>query len=313
MAPIEPRPDFFIVGAPRCGTTAMYEYLRRHPEIFMPEHKEPMYFGADLASIHGRLTEADYLRLFRPATTGQRIGEASTWYLYSTDAPREISAFSPEAQIIIMLRNPVDVMYSLHGEVVFYGGEEIEDFEEALAAEPDRREGRRLGPTRRPEALFYRDTVRFADQVERYLDEFGSERVQILLFDDFVRDPAAAYLEVLRFLGVDETFRPSFERVNESKRPVNSTFQSFVVRPPGPVARLIPLLRRAPLAHQLRAAVLSANSRSYERPPLAEPLRQRLTAELAPEVERLGELIGRDLSRWMPVATPGPKEARSVA
>ncbi len=312
MGGIEPRPDFFIVGAPRCGTTAMYEYLRRHPDVFMPEHKEPMYFGADLATIHGRLTEADYLRLFRPAKPGQRVGEASTWYLYSTDAPREIHEFSPDAQIIIMLRNPVDVMYSLHGELVFYGGEELDDFEDALAAEPDRRAGRRLGPTRRPEALFYRDTVRFADQVERYLAEFGPDRVKILLFDDFIRDPEAAYLEVVRFLGVDDGFRPSFERVNESKRPVNSSLQSFVVRPPAPLARFIPLLRRAPLAHQLRAKVLSANSRPYERPPLDRSVRERLTTELAPEVQRLGELLGRDLSRWLPAATPRP-DARSVA
>ena len=306
------RPDFFIVGAPRCGTTALYEYLRGHPEIFLPEHKEPLYFGSDLTQIHGKLTEEDYLRLFAPATPGQRIGEASTWYLCSKEAPREIHAFSPNAKIIIMLRNPVDVMYSLHGEIVFYGGEELLDFEEALAAEPDRRQGRRLGPTRRPEALFYRETVRFADQVERYLDEFGSDHVKVIVFDEFIRDLVSAYVDVLRYLGVDESYRPSFERVNESKRSLSPRLQAFVVRPPKPVARLIPLLRRAPLAHQVRSALLSANSRTYDRPPMSEPLRQRLTAELAPEVERLGELIGRDLSAWLQAETPST-DVRTVA
>lgn len=306
------RPDFFIVGAPRCGTTAMYEYLRRHPQVFMPEHKEPMFFGMDLTQLHARLTEADYVRLFKHARPGQRVGEASTWYLYSQTAAREIHEFAPDGQIVIMLRNPVDVMYSLHRELFFYRGEVIEDFEEALAAEEDRKMGRRLGPSRRPEALYYRETVRFAEQVERYLSEFGHSRVKIVIFDDFVRAPAESYADVLRFLGVDDAFRPEFERVNESKRPISPGLQALVVRPPRPLARLIPVLRRSRLAHQVRAALLSVNSRSEERPPLSQELRQRLTAELAPEVLRLSELIGRDLGQWLPMEEQRP-EAATVA
>jgi sulfotransferase family protein len=306
------RPDFFIVGAPRCGTTAMYEYLRRHPQVFMPEHKEPMYFGADLTQLHSRLTEPDYVGLFKHARGGQRVGEASTWYLYSQAAAREIHEFAPDGQIIIMLRNPVDVMYSLHRELVFYRGEVLEDFEEALAAEGDRKQGRRLGPSRRPEALYYRDTVRFADQVERYLTEFGPSRVKFVIFDDFVRNPGDSYADVLRFLNVDDTFRPEFERVNESKRPISPGLQALVVRPPRPLARLIPVLRRSRLAHQVRAALLSANSRSVERPPMSIGLRRRLTEDVAQEVMRLGELIGRDLSRWLPAEEERP-EAATVA
>lgn len=278
----------------------------------MPEHKEPMFFGMDLTQLHARLTEADYVRLFKHARSGQRVGEASTWYLYSQTAAREIHEFAPDGQIVIMLRNPVDVMYSLHRELFFYRGEVIEDFEEALGAEEDRKMGRRLGPSRRPEALYYRETVRFAEQVERYLSEFGPSRVKIVIFDDFVRAPAESYADLLRFLDVDDAFRPEFERVNESKRPISPALQTLVVRPPRPFARLIPMLRRSRLAHQVRAALLSANSRSVERPPLSQELRQRLTAELAPEVLRLSELIGRDLGQWLPVEEQRP-EAATVA
>jgi hypothetical protein len=299
-----PRPDFFIVGAPRCGTTALYVYLRQHPQVFMPEHKEPMYFGADLTQLHERLSERDYLALFTGATDGQRVGEASTWYLCSESAASEIAHFAPDAQIVIMLRNPVDVMYSLHRELVFYRGEPIDDFEEALAAEEDRRQGRRLGPSRRPEALFYRRTVRFADQVQRYLETFGPERVKTILFDDFVADTPAEYAKVLRFLRVDDAFRPEFLRVNESKLPRNRGLQALVVRPPGPLARLVPIIRRFPLAHQVRAAILSLNSRAEKRPAMSIELRRRLTLELAPEVDRLGEMIGRDLSAWTRPAMP---------
>lgn len=295
-----PRPDFLIVGAPRCGTTAMYEYLRRHPGIFMPEHKEPQYFGSDLAHLHAPLSEADYLGLFKGAKPGQRVGEASTWYLYSKTAAGEIKAFAPDARIIIMLRNPVDVMYSLHGELSFYGGEEISDFAEALAAEADRKRGRRRGQSRRAEALYYRDAVRFAEQVERYLETFGREAVKIILFEDFVADIAATYADTLRFLDVDASFQPQFEVVNESKRARNRLIQGLIVRPPAPLARLIPMLRRVPLAHRVRSRIVRANSMSVDRPPLDPGLRRRLAADLAPEVKRLEALIDRDLSAWIP-------------
>lgn len=284
----------------------MYTYLRQHPQVFMPEHKEPMYFGADLTQLHERLSERDYLSLFSGAEPGQCIGEASTWYLYSRQAPMEIHAFNADARIVIMLRNPVDVMYSLHRELVFYRGEIIDDFEEALAAETDRRQGRRIGPSRRPEALFYRDTVRFADQVERYLDAFGHRQVTVILYDDFVSDTPRAYADLLRFLGVDDAFQPDFVQVNESKLPRNRSLQALVVRPPAPFDRLVPLVRRLGAAHKLRAALLAVNSRPEPRPAMSADLRRRLTDELAPEVARLGGLIGRDLSAWssLPASTP---------
>ncbi|HJR90020.1 MAG TPA: sulfotransferase [Aeromicrobium sp.] len=304
-----PKPDFLIVGAPRCGTTAMYEYLRRHPGIFMPEHKEPQFFGNDLSHLHAPLSEADYLGLFKGAKPGQRVGEASTWYLYSSTAAKEIKAFAPDARIIIMLRNPVDVMYSLHGELSFYGGEEIPDFEEALAAEPDRKRGQRRGQGRRAEALYYRDAVRFADQVERYLETFGPDAIKVILFHEFVADVAATYADTLRFLDVDASFRPDFEVINESKRARNQRLQALIVRPPGPLVRLIPMLRRFPLAHRVRSRILLANSQPVVREPLDPALRRRLTADLAPEIQRLAALIGRDLSAWSLEASPASASA----
>jgi hypothetical protein len=298
------KPDFFIVGAPRCGTTAMYTYLRKHPQIFMPEHKEPMYFGADLSQLHDRLSDRDYLALFEGAKPGQRVGEATTWYLYSRSAAEEIKAFQPDARIIVMLRNPVEVMYSLHRELLFYRGEVIEDFEEALAAEEVRKQGRRIGPGRRTEALFYRDAVQFSTQLQRYLDAFGPDRVKVIIYDDFIHDTAAAYRDVLRFLEVDESFAPEFVRVNESKVAKNYRLQALIVRPPAPFDRLVPLMRRFELAHRLRSVILNANGRTEKRPQMDEGLRQRLTAEMRPEVERLGKLVGRDLSSWTNAPSP---------
>src|SRR6188472_2624317 len=160
----EHRPDFFIVGAFKSGTTALYDYLGQHPQVFMPFHKEPLFFGDDLTRRYGRMTREQYLSLFADAGNGQRVGEASAWYLYSRCAADEIRGFAPEAQIIVMLRNPVDVMHAQHSQLLFNAAEDITDFAEALAAEPERRRGERLPPGPiRLETLYYRESVRFAE------------------------------------------------------------------------------------------------------------------------------------------------------
>src|SRR5687767_7533385 len=146
MVSQSPRPNFFIVGAPKCGTTSLYNYL-----------KEPHYFCTDFYKPSG-LTEDQYLELFAPAKSEKRIGEGSTWYIYSEEARKGIKAFDPDARIIIMLRDPVAMMYSLHAQRLWLARENIQDFEEALDAESDRKEGRRLPRYPFPvQLLFYRD------------------------------------------------------------------------------------------------------------------------------------------------------------
>lgn len=291
-------PDFFIAGAPRCGTTALYTYLRQHPQVFMPFHKEPLYFGSDLTRRYGRMSWEEYRALFRDARQGQRVGEASAWYLYSRTAAREIHAASPAARIIVMLRDPVEVMYAQYTMAFFTRQEEITDFAEALEAEEDRRRGRRL-PTGllRPENLFYREMVRFSDQLKRYLDEFGRERLHVIVHDDMRADVAGVYRGVLEFLDVDPDFQPVFVPVNEHKVFRSRLIQRLIYDPPI-LRAAIPRLRRYAPVHALRSRALAANSRQVERPPMDPHLRRKLEQELAPEVERLGALIGRDLSHW---------------
>ncbi|MGH2456378.1 MAG: sulfotransferase family protein [Candidatus Limnocylindria bacterium] len=291
-------PDFFIVGAPKCGTTAMYAYLRQHPQVFMPFHKEPLFFGSDLTHRYGRLTPDDYVALFAEARPGQRVGEASAWYLYSECAAREIHDAAPEAAIVVMLRNPVDVMYAQHSQLLFTRQEEIDDFGAALAAEDDRLAGRRIpaGPLRR-ENLYYRRMVAFADQLQRYLNIFGRDRVHVIIHEDLAADTPGEYRRLLQFLGVDPSFRTDFTRANENKRVRSRLLQRLIWDPPL-LRRAIPLVRRHPWSHALRARVLELNSRKGPRAALDPALRAKLTAELAPQVERLERLIDRDLNRW---------------
>jgi hypothetical protein len=293
------RPDFFIVGTFKGGTTALYDYLGQHPGIFMPFHKEPLFFGDDLTRRYGRMTPPQYADLFREAGPDQVAGEASAWYLYSTGAAREIHDFNPEARIIVMLRNPVDVMYAQHSQLLFNVEEDIADFGQALAAEADRRFGRRLPPgPLRVENLYYRHSVRFAEQLRRYLDAFGNQRVHVIVYDDLRGNTPAVYRSVLEFLGVDPTFEATFDVVNPNKRVRFRLLQRLVYQPPRPILRAVPWLRRFPLVHRLRDSVLGINSTAQRRPPMDPELRQSLELELAPEVAELGALIGRDLSHW---------------
>ena len=295
-----PIPDFYIVGAFKCGTTALYDYLRPHPQIFMPFHKEPLFFGDDLTRRYGRMTRDQYEALFAGARPGQRIGEASAWYLYSRSAAQEIKAAAPEAQIIVMLRNPVDVMYAQHSQLLFNVEEDIADFGEALAAEPARHRGEQMPPGPiRVEDLFYRESVRFADQLQRYHEAFGRERVLTIVFDDFRSDTPGTYQRVLEFLGVDPAFTPKFVVSNPNKRVRFPALQRLVYQPPGPLLKLVPIIRRFPLAHTVRDRVLRINSAAQRRPPMDPQLRARLLAEFTPDIRRLGELIGRDLSGWL--------------
>jgi Sulfotransferase family len=293
------KPDTFIVGAFKAGTTALYEYLRVHPQVFMSIPKEPMYFGQDLTPRYRRMSQDEYLALFRAAREGQRAGEASPWYLYSTRAAREIRDFNDKARIIVMLRNPVDVMYSQHAQLVFNKREDLTDFAQALAAEPDRRAGHRVpAGAIRPEALYYRHSVRFADQLRRYLDVFGREAIHVVFFDDLVADSRAVYRATLEFLGIDATVAIDPSIHNPSRQVRSARLQDVLFNPPLPLRGLIGRLRGLPLMHRLRDVVVSANSTQAARRPMDRELRSQLVREFAPQVAELGELTDRDLSAW---------------
>jgi hypothetical protein len=296
------KPDFFIVGAPKCGTTAMNDYLKQHPEIFIPEAKELHFFGTDLEFNRPRRTQEEYLSYFAGVKSEKRVGEASVWYLYSRNAANEMKRFSPSADIIIMLRNPVDVLYSQHSQFLYNGNEDIIDFESALNAGDDRKKGLRIPHTASfVEGLFYRETAKYTPQIQRYLDVFDWENVHIIIFDDFKSDTAKTYRETLRFLEVSLDFQPDFEVVNPNKR-VRSIVLRYFYQPPAQTKRWLWLVKAFLMPRSVRRALRQGlkqyNTIYVPRPPLDPELRKRLQTEFAPEVERLSQLLGRDLTHW---------------
>ena len=126
------KPDLFIVGAPKSGTTSVYEYLAGHPDLFMCPVKEPIYFCPDIGDPQRRTpiypNEPGYLALFDAATDQRRVGEASTRYLFSHEAPGLVSEFHAQPFVVAMLRNPVEMIHALHNERVSQGHEQIDDF-----------------------------------------------------------------------------------------------------------------------------------------------------------------------------------------
>lgn len=305
------RPDFFIVGAPRSGTTALFKHLGRHPQIFVPRVKEPLYFGADqeLPSDQRRMSLEEYLALFADAGDAVRVGEGSTAYLYSRTAASEIRDFSPDARIIIMLRDPIAVMHAQHSGMVWAGYEPIMDFSTALEAQdrerrlPDRRRSRH--------GAYYRDIVDFADHVGRYFDTFGRERVHIILFDDWAADTPTAYRKTLEFLEVDPSFVPELGVENPNRRVRSARLHELIAEPPPALQRAARGVVPVPARRKIQRLLTTLNTRVAPREPLDPVLAARLRAEFAPEIERLSTLIGRDLSAWMAAAEDSTVAART--
>jgi hypothetical protein len=293
------KPNFFIVGAPKCGTTAMNDYLSDHPDIFMAP-KEIHYFGADL-KMKQQLTEAEYLDFFKEAGNKKIIGEASVWYLFSRTAAKEIKSFSPGSKILIMLRNPIQVLPSLHSQHLYDGNEVETDFETAINLDNERKQGKQL-----PDSVDYHelppyiDSVLFAEQVERYLTVFGKQNVHIILFDDFVENTPKAVLGVLQFLGLEENHSSEYKVVNPGKSIRFFPLHRMIKKPPVALRKVIRfLLPFKKLRHQIMHSLSQWNTGGRKRHKTDYRLNERLKEEVAADIEKLGKIIDRDLTAWL--------------
>lgn len=287
-----PMPDFFIAGAPKCGTTALHHYLRNHPALFLPEEKEPHYYATDIPRLRNCETWQEYLSLFsNPEARGKRCGEASVWYLYSSTALQRIRRQLPHARLLIMLRNPVDFVQSVHSGFVFEGIEPIVDFMAAWEAQ-----GERSGVFKK-----YRRLALFGEQMERVFALFPRSQVHVVLLEDFSADTRQAYLEVLGFLGVADDGRRQFPRVGENVTMRSRAVERFARDTPAVIAHGVALAKR--LLGIERFGILDRlrefNARPVERKPLTPDQRGLIVASFRDEILKLQELIGRDLGHWL--------------
>lgn len=300
-----PRPNTFIVGAPKCGTTSLYEYLKGHPQVFMSAAKEPGYFAPDNLNPHSHelryeVDEERYLALFAEAGDARRVGEATVGYIYSAQAPELIQRFDPAARIIAMFRNPVDMIHSLHNQRLSEGREDEPDFAAAIEREAQRDGRQAPAPADPPVKGAYRDRALFARYLPRWLDTFGREQVHVIILEDLERQPAAEFRRVLEFLGIDPDWQPESFRVHNVRHQPRSRFVRRLLKSAPPqwfvwkvLPRLVGDANTRRLVRRFRHSPL--NRRPAARTGIDERLRRELEDYFAPDVARLGELLGRDL------------------
>ncbi|HEY2181633.1 MAG TPA: sulfotransferase [Solirubrobacteraceae bacterium] len=304
-------PDFFIIGHQKCGTTALYMMLSQHPEIFMPDIKEPWYFGRELRSRFAKPSNRsrpntldDYLELFADAEPGQIAGEASPQYIRSASAAREIAALRNDARIVVILREPTAFLRSLHLQMVVTHDEDEPDFAKALALEQRRRAGERVpARTNTPQTLLYSDHVRYAEQLERLHESFPAEQVLVLIYEDFRRDNAATVARVLEFLGVDAGFEAEpvetrkledirSMRLHRLRRAIRQAGLNPAKR--GRLVRTVDAIAPKPLDSRAIAKAFRRVAYRAQRPP-DEELIVELRRRFKPEVVAISERLDRDL------------------
>lgn len=296
-------PNFFVIGAARSGSTALYDYLGQHPEIFTSDPKEPHYFAfagerpafrgpGDDEMINREVVpdEAAYRALFRNADGAGAVGEGSVSYLYHASAPAGIRRAVPDARLLCILRNPADRAYSAFRYLRSRMYEPADDFEEALAREDARVEAGWH------HMWHYRRMGRYAEQLRRYLERFDREQIRIYRFEDFVRDPAPVLRDCFEFLGVDPDFEPRRTPVTvPSGEPRSSLLQRYLLEsPPGKdvVKRIVPGGIRRWLSGRIRKANL-------EKTPMNPSLRRELLEGYREGIETLERLTGRPFTRWL--------------
>lgn len=296
---ITPKPNLFILGAPKCGTSSVASWLATHKEICMCKVKEPNFFCSDL-NIAKTIDENEYLRLFpAPKCNSARwLAEASTMYMHSRVAVPKIEEKYPDARYLVLLRNPSEQVVSWHKQLYFVDIENKASFETAWHYVQQRRQSNMI-PKQCPEPLLldYLWSGSLGDHLERLYVNVPKERVLVLLFDDIKNSPRKAYLKILEFLDLSDDQKSVFEILNEARSP-RFRFVSWGLRFFSEVRRKygIPgLVYGVRLAQFVRRWNAAAGDR-YKKP--SEEFMHEVRQAFAPQVEKLEQLTGRDLSMW---------------
>ena len=297
-------PHFFIVGAPKCATSSLHLFLRQHPNIFMCSPKEPHFFSTDLPGLSEVASREAYDALFAGAPPGARRGEASAFYLRSTEAARNLHAANPQARIVLSIRNPVDASVSLYHQLRDGFREDQPSFAASWALQGARARGERLPPyCPEPAQLQYREIYSYHDQIERYFRTFGRDAVMVMRFERIKADPAGVADEVLDFLGVPPLEEPfSVPTHNVRRQPLIPGLIQFLASPPrvlwpfvGPTKRALNRLGIKPSDLLMKRLSRPATTEGSGIDP---DLRREVANAFVPDVERLELLLNENFSSW---------------
>ena len=291
------KPNLFVIGAPKCGTTSLCEYLSAHPNIIFSNPKEPNYFCSDITGEYcSASNENDYLAHCFPKDADKYtiVGDGSVSSLYSKDAVKNILLFNPDAQFIVMLRNPIELVYSLHGQLLLNGQEDVYDFIQAWRLQDKRKNGEYI-PNRcsMPDMLNYGDVGKIGVQLERLCSQVSPKQVIILLLDDMIADPVGEYKKALKFLSLPEYIPESFPIANESQRRKFKYLEQLVWT----IANLKKYLN-IKTSFGILTAISQSNIKLHKRVPLPPKFTRELSEFFLEDVKSLSLLIDRDCTHW---------------
>ena len=281
--------DFFIVGAPKAGTTSLYKYLNQHQDVVMSSVKEPNYFSneelesQDLYYASKNITdEKDYHSLFQANGEKKKLGEASVSYLFYPKVSKRIFTYNKDAKIIIILRNPVDRAYS-HYKMDFRLGFVKRDFEDLVLN--NNQEG----------SLFYQqyiDLGLYHLQVKSYIDEFGSTNVCVMFYEDLKKDRATFVNNIFSFLNLKSDSNINFNlKYNKSKLPSNN-FMRYLYS--------ISLVRKTAsfLFNERLINFINKNFFRESNQEIESKVRHKLNQVFLNDIFMLEKLLNKDLSLW---------------
>lgn len=294
-------PTFLVIGASRSGTTALHQYLKQHPDVFMPVKKEPNFFafeGETLAFkgpaadwVNNAVTTLDdYQALFAEGADKTARGEASPLYLYVEKTAAHIAAKLPKVPMVAVLRDPADQAYSHFLYAKRNMIEPLDSFHDAILKQEER-----MAAGWQP--LFnYSNFPRYAEQLDRFYAHFDKSQIKLFLYEDFDRDPLAVLKEIFGFIDVDDSFIADVShRPNAGGTAKNALVQDLVMKP-YLITRIVGSMIPFELRQRIKDKISQKNLQRDELPADAKAL---LRERLREDTLRLQDMIGRDLSAWL--------------
>lgn len=288
-------PNFFIVGAPKCGTTAWVEHLGAHHDIGFSNPKEPHYFNEDFPNFRWAKSRDEYLDYFAAAQDCQVIGDASVQYLFSEVAAQKIAEFAPDAKIVIMLRAPAAFIKSYHNQLLMNCDETETDLQAAWDMSGVRLPASIPDSCREPRFLDYKKVGLFSEQVARYFAVFPQSQIKVVFMEDWVRDPRQLYRDLLDFLGLPDDGKTEFPVVHSAAKVASPALHLLSQRPPAGLSGILRWVRMIPGLKGFKPARLIRrfNVQTGYRSKVDSAVMDEITAYFAQDQAALARLVAR--------------------
>lgn len=290
-------PDFLIIGAPKCGTTALHNFIEQHPDIALAK-KEIHFFGKDLGYTVPRPQLKKYTKYFK---SDKLNGDSSVWYLYSDTIFKELDALNISPKLIVMLRNPIEVAYAMHSQNLMDANEDEPNFEKALQLEPLRKTGKKLPPkTDLPRASLYTTTADFLPRIQFLLSNYDNNKVFFGLQEELLENPKKFMQSIELFLSLKEFDDYHFEKVNSNKVIKNKTLHNSIKKPSRFKKRLIrTLIPHKGIRSRIIHKLYESNFNEASRTALSAESEIKLKTQFHHNTSQLGKLINKNIDHWL--------------